>query len=84
MIHWFPVDFIFDKNYNEQKKELGLCFFRQTGDSSTVCPENTMPAMIGAVEQGCQIIELEPAFTAGVRFVRRYDRNHRLYQATMR
>ncbi len=41
---------------------------------STEYPENTMPAFVAAVEQGYQVIELDPAFTADGRCVVFHDK----------
>ena len=41
---------------------------------STDCPENTMAAFRAAVEQGYDIIELDPKFTADNRCVILHDR----------
>ena len=41
---------------------------------STECPENTMPAFRAAYEQGYQIIELDPAFTADGKCVLFHDK----------
>lgn len=40
---------------------------------STEYPENTMPAFVAAYEQGYQVIELDPAFTADNRCVTFHD-----------
>lgn len=41
---------------------------------STECPENTMPAFRAAFDQGYQIIELDPAFTADGKCVLFHDK----------